>query len=72
MNYNVKYSFLIVYCKLQSTKLDRVISKVEVRKVVRQAPSIGGSLELCYLAKSSGHSRLSRLLTEELKRALIS
>ena len=24
--------FLIVYCKLQSTQLDRVISKVEVRK----------------------------------------
>jgi len=30
---------------------------------VRQAPSIGGSLELCYWAKSSGHNRLSRLST---------
>ena len=28
---------------------------------MRQAPSIGGSLELCYWAKSSGHNRLSRL-----------
>jgi len=40
--------------------------------VVRQAPSIGGSLELCYWAKSSGHNRLSRLSAEGLKRALIS
>jgi len=39
---------------------------------VRQAPSIGGSLELCYWAKSSGHNRLSRLSAEGLKRALIS
>ena len=28
---------------------------------MRQALSIGGSLELCYWAKSSGHNRLSRL-----------
>ena len=28
---------------------------------MRQAPSIGGSLELCYWAKSSGHNGLSRL-----------
>ena len=41
-------------------------------KVVRQAPSIGGAMELCYWAKSSGHNRLSRLYTEGLKRALIS
>ena len=39
---------------------------------MRQAPSIGGSLELCYWAKSSGHNRLSCLSTEGLKRALIS
>ena len=39
---------------------------------MRQLPSIGGSLELCYWAKSSGHNRLSRLSTEGLKRALIS
>ena len=31
---------------------------------MRQAPSIDGSLELCYWAKSSGHNRLSRLSTE--------
>ena len=37
-----------------------------------QAPSIGGSLELFYWAKSSGHNRLSRLSTEGLKRVLIS
>jgi len=29
-----------------------------------QAPSIDGSLELCYWAKSSGHNSLSRLSTE--------
>jgi len=39
---------------------------------VRQAPSIDGSLELCYWAKSSGHNCLSRLSTEGLKRVLIS
>jgi len=39
---------------------------------VRQAPSIGGSLQLCYWAKSSGHNRLSRLSARGLKRALIS
>jgi hypothetical protein len=39
---------------------------------VRQAPSIGGSLELCYWAKSSGHNRLSRLSARGLKSALIS
>ena len=39
---------------------------------MRQAPSIDGSLELCYWAKSSGHNRLSRLSTEGLKRVLIS
>ena len=39
---------------------------------MRQAPSIGGSLELCYWATSSGHNRLSHLPTEGLKRALIS
>ena len=39
---------------------------------MRQAPSIDGSLELCYWAKSSGHNRLSRLSTERLKRVLIS
>jgi len=38
---------------------------------VRQAPSIDGSLELCYWAKSSGYNRLSRLLAEGLKRVLI-
>jgi hypothetical protein len=38
---------------------------------VRQVPSIGGSLELCYWAKSSGHNRLS-LSAEGLKCALIS
>jgi len=37
---------------------------------VRQAPSIDGSLELCYWAKSSVHNRLSRLSTEGLKRVL--
>jgi len=31
---------------------------------LRQAPSIYGSLQLCYWAKSSGHNRLSRLSTE--------
>jgi hypothetical protein len=31
---------------------------------VRQAPSIGGSLELCHWAESSGHNRLSRLSAE--------
>ena len=39
---------------------------------MRQAPSIDGSLELCYWAKSSGHNRLSRLSARGLKRALIS
>ena len=39
---------------------------------MRQAPSIGGSLELCYWAKSSGHIRLSSLSAEGLKRAVIS
>jgi len=39
---------------------------------VRQAPSVDGSLELCYWAKSSGHNRLSRLSTEGLTRILIS
>jgi len=39
---------------------------------VRQAPSIDGSLELCYWAKSSGHNLLSRLSTEGLKRVLVS
>jgi len=63
--------FFIIYCKLQSTQ-HRVISKVEVKKVERQAPSIDGSLELCYWAKSSGHNRLSRLSTEGLKSVLIS
>ena len=38
---------------------------------MRQAPSIDGSLELCYWAKSSGHNCLSRLSTEGLKRVLI-
>jgi len=28
---------------------------------MRQAPSIGGSLDLCYWANSSGHNRSSRL-----------
>ena len=39
---------------------------------MRQAPSIGGSLELCYWSKSSDHNRLSRLSAKGLKRALIS
>ena len=39
---------------------------------MRQAPSVDGSLELCYWAKSSGHNRLSLLSTEGLKRVLIS
>ena len=39
---------------------------------MRQAPSIDGSLEFCYWAKSSGHNSLSRLSTEGLKRVLIS
>jgi len=38
---------------------------------MRQAPSVDGSLELCYRAKSSGHNRLIRLSTEGLKRVLI-
>ena len=38
---------------------------------MRQAPSIDGSLELFYWAKSSGHNRLSRPSTEGLKRVLI-
>ena len=39
---------------------------------MRQAPSIGGLLELCHWAKSSGHNRLSRLSAKGVKRALIS
>ena len=39
---------------------------------MRQAPSIGGSLQLCYWAKSSGHNRWSRLSATGLKGALIS
>ena len=39
---------------------------------MRQAPSIGGSLQLCCCAKSSGHNRLSRLSASGLKCALIS
>jgi len=34
---------------------------------MRQAPSIGGSLQLCYWAKSSGHNRLSRLSAKGVK-----
>jgi len=37
-----------------------------------QAPSIGGSLQLCYWATCSGHNRLSRLSARGLKSALIS
>ena len=39
---------------------------------MKRAPSIDGSLELCYWTKSSGPNRLSRLSTEGLKRVLIS
>jgi hypothetical protein len=39
---------------------------------VRQAPSIGGSLELCCWAHSSGHNRLNRLSSKALKYALTS
>ena len=46
--------------------------KLRLEKVERQASSIGGSLELCYWAKSSGHNRFSRLSTEGLKMVLIS
>ena len=34
---------------------------------MRQAPSVGGSLQLCYWAKSSGHNRLSRLSAKGVK-----
>ena len=63
------------YCILQITiysVLDGVFSKGEVRKVLRQAPSIGGSLELYYWGTSSGHNRLSLLSAKRLKRPLIS
>ena len=39
---------------------------------MRQAPSIDGSLEFCYWARSSGHKRLSLQSTEGLKRGPIS
>jgi hypothetical protein len=39
---------------------------------VRQAPYIGGSLDLHYRAKCSGHNRLSLLSASGLKSALIS
>ena len=64
--------FLFYIAIYNLLNIDRVISKVEVRKVVRQAPSIDGSLEFWYWARSSGHKCLSRLLTEGLKRVPIS
>jgi len=39
---------------------------------MRQAPSIDGSLEFCYWARSSGHKRWIRLSNEGLKRAPVS
>jgi len=63
-----KQHFKFYIASYNVLNIDRVISKVEVREIERQAPSINGSLELCYWAKSSGHNRLSRLSTEGLKR----
>jgi len=52
--------------------LDRVFINLKQEEVVRQAPLIGGLLQLHHWAKSSGHKRLSLLSATELKGALIS
>jgi len=60
----------IVYCKLQSTQLDRVISKVEVRKGREEGTIHRWFTGVVLLSCLPAIIILSRLLTEGLKRAL--